>query len=42
MKFDRWFWKDDTAAWSRRTGRFLLVVTVAVLLLLLGWLVWNR
>ena len=37
MKFDRWFWKDDTVEWSRKAGRFLLIASVILLLALLAW-----
>ena len=37
-KFERWFWDDDTPAWSRQVWRFLLVASVLLVLVLRGWL----
>jgi len=39
MKFERWFWKVDTPAWSRNVGRFLLLVSVVILLVVIWRLV---
>ncbi len=39
MNFDRWFWNDDTSAWSKRATRFLLIATVLALLAVLWWFV---